>query len=306
MRNYLSTSLADNVFDAMPLFAWLRGKDRYKSADGGDTLVEPLLYGKNSTVSSFSGLDTIDTQPQDGVTAATYNWKGVAGSVVISEYEKLMNSGKHRIINLLETKTEQLMMSLKDELNIEAFGDGTGNGGKDLTGLQAMIGATGILGGIDSSTYSWWRSEVETNAEALTMDDLIHVYNGAGGQVGNPDLVLTTQTLFESYEKQAFGKLDLNRGANDSKNPIADLGFETLRFKGATMAWDEQCPTGNVFMPNSKFLKLRYHPDADFKATEKKQPSNQLAWVWQVYWFGNLTTNNRRRHGRLSGKTAFA
>jgi len=38
--------------------------------------------------------------------------------------------------------------------------------------------------------------------------------------------------------------------------------------------------------------------------TEKKEPHNQLVFTQQVYWLGNLTVNNCRFQGKLSGKTA--
>lgn len=302
MRAYLSTELHDNIFNNLAFWAWLNAKGRKKTVSGGDFLVEPLLYGKNTTVKSFDGLDVIDTQPIDGISAATFNWKGVAGSLVFSLQDRLKNSGKQKIIDLLEARTMQLEESIRDEMNREALGDGTGNSGKDITGLQAIVGATGTLGGINRATYTWWQSKVDSTTE--TLSDLAKwrtIYNSAGGQRTKPDLILTTQAIYEWYEKYAEGKMQINN--NQAGNPLADLGFETLKYKGAVLTYDEQAPTGNVFFLNSDYLRMRVHEDADFAKTEKKEPTNQLAYVWQLYWFGNITTGNCRRQGRLSGKT---
>lgn len=304
MRNYLQTSLHDQIFNKLVLFAWLNAKERKKYVDGGEYLVEPLMYGRNTTVSSFSGYDTLDVQPTDGLTVATYNWKGVAGSLVFSLEEKLKNNGKSKIIDLMEAKVTQLEESIQEEMNSQAFGDGTGNGGKDLTGLQAMIGNTGILGGIDSSTYEWWRSYVNSTSTTRSLTHWQRAYNKVSAQGrGRVDLILCGLDDFEWYEQQAYGKLELN---NLPSNPLADLGFQTLKYKGATVVYDEMMPAtsvANAYFLNSEVLRLRVHRDADFKKTEQKQPTNQLCWLWQVYWFGNLTCGNRRRLGKISNKT---
>jgi hypothetical protein len=152
LHNYLSTDLADNIFGALVLTKWLMANGRKKPASGGDFLVEPLMYGKNTTVNSYDAYDPIDTAAQTGISAAQYNWKLLAGSVTYSRVEALKNNSKEKVIDLLEQKVTQLEESLRDEFNTEAFSDGTGNSGKDVTGLQAMVAATGTLGGIARGT----------------------------------------------------------------------------------------------------------------------------------------------------------
>jgi hypothetical protein len=301
MRNYLTNNFHDNIFNKMPLLAWLQAAGRYKSVDGGDYLVEPLMYGKNTTVKSFGGYDQFDVQPMDGFTAATYNWKGVGGSLVYGLEDKLKNTGKSKIIDLIEARTKQLELSIREAMSEMLFGDGTGNGGKDVLGLQAIIDDTGTLGGIDSGTYTWWQAYKDDDAEAMDIADWRRVYNEAGAQVSKPKLIMTTMAYYEWYEGQVAAKLSIND--RQGSNPLGDLGFDTLRYKGALVTWDEECPASNAFFLPEDFLTLRYHKDANFNKTEPQRPANQLAWVYLLYWYGNLTTGNRRRFGRLKSKT---
>jgi hypothetical protein len=302
MRNYLSNNFQDNIFNKLSLFAWLNAKGRKKLVDGGEYLVEPLMYGRNTTVKSFSGLDTIDTQPMDGFTAATFNWKGIAGSLTFSKDEELKNAGKSKIIDLLEAKTTQLEMSLQEEFNTEAFGDGTGNSSKDMTGLKAIVSNSGILGGIDRATYTWWKAQYEGTSETLTtLNRWSNMYNTCGGQQTRPDFIITTQLGYEWYEQLAYGKLHIESSGNS--NVLADLGFDTLKYKGAIMTYDPAMTAGDTYFLNSNHLALRVHRNADFAKTEKKEPINQLAYTWQLYWFGNLTVNNCRRLGKLANKS---
>lgn len=301
MRTYLSQNFQDQIFNHLILFAWLNAKGKKKLVDGGDFLVEPLMYGTNTTVESFDGLDTIDTQPVDGFTAATFNWKGYAGSLAVSLVDRLKNSGKAKIIDLLEARTKQLEMSFRNRMNTDAFGDGTGNSSKNMLGLGAIVGNSGTLGGIDRATYTWWKAQINSTVEALsTLDRWRTMYNDCAGQETRPDLILTTQSGHEWYESLAGAKLNIDMVKG---NPLADLGFNVLKYKGALVAYDEAQTAGYTDFLNSEFMKLRVHSQADFAKTEKKEPTNQLAYVWQLYWFGNLTVSNCRRLGGLRGKT---
>ncbi|MFZ5650142.1 MAG: phage major capsid protein [Bacillota bacterium] len=299
LAKWASKKFNDNIFKSLFLFFWLTSNGRQKPASGGTKILEPLMYGKNTTVQSMSGYDTIDTSPQEGFTMAEFNWKMLAGSVTISEMEELKNSGDEAMINLLESKIMQLEMSLQDEMNTEAFADGTGNGGKNLLGLEAIVSTSGTLAGIDRATETWWRANVEATVEALSIAKMTNMYNtcsnGAKGQ--HPDFSITTQALFEKYE----GLLQQNMRFTDNK--VGDAGFENLKFKGSTISFDEATPSGVMYFLNSKFLALRYHPKANFRTTPFVKPPNQLAKVAQVLWMGNLTVSNCRRLGKLTNKS---
>lgn len=297
LHNYLSTDLADQIFGALVLTKWLMNNGRKKPASGGDFLLEPLLYGKNTTVNSYDAYDPIDTSPQTGITAAQFNWKLLAGSVTFSRVEALKNNSKEKVIDLLDQKVTQLEESLRDEFNTEAFSDGTGNSGKDVTGLQAIIAATGTFGGISRSTYSWWQAQRQDTAEVLAESRMRTMFYNVSKNLTKPGLILTTQTLYEKYESLVQPNLRIQN------TKMADLGFQNIEYKGVPMVYDDSCPSGWMMFLNDKYLRLRVHPDADFKVTDKKEPSNQLVFTQQVYWLGNLTVNNCRFQGALTAKT---
>jgi hypothetical protein len=298
LHNYLSSDLADNIFGALVLTKWLMSNGRKKPCSGGDFLVEPLLYGKNTTVNSYDAYDPIDTTAQTGITAAQFNWKMLAGSVTYSRVEALKNNSKEKIIDLLEQKTTQLEESLRDEFNTEAFSDGTGNSGKDVTGLQSIITASGTFGGISRTTYSWWQAQRQDTAEALSEPRMRTMFYNCSKNLTKPSIIITTQTLFEKYISLVQPSLRL------VNTKMADLGFQNVEYMGVPVVFDDACPSGWMMFLNDKYLRLRVHPEADFKVTEKKEPANQLVFTQQVYWLGNLTVNNSRFQGALTAKTA--
>src|SRR5438477_815155 len=95
---------ADNISRSFFFFYWLTNQGRKLTEDGGESILVQLMYGKNSTVRSYDGYEVIDNTPQEGMTSAKFPWKQVAGTVTISRKEERQNSGKQRMINLLQSK----------------------------------------------------------------------------------------------------------------------------------------------------------------------------------------------------------
>lgn len=290
--------LTDNIFEARPLTFWLTDKGRMRMDNGGTKIVEPLLYGSNSTVGSYSGYDTVSLTPQEGISAAEFDWKQLAVSIAISGIEEAKNNGEQAILNLLDAKIMQAEETLKDKFSEMFFGNGTGNSGKDWLGLGAIVESGNTVGGIDSSTETWWRSYEENTAGALTLAQMTTAYNTVSNGNDHPDMILTTQTLFEKYESLLQPQLRYT----DTKT--ADAGFQNLLFKAAPVAYDNDCTAGVVYFLNSKYLTLVGHSQKWFTQTEFVRPENMDARYALIFCYGNLTVRNRKRLGKLTAKTA--
>jgi hypothetical protein len=299
LANYRST-LTDNVFTARPLTFKLMEKGRIRMLNGGTKIVEPLIYGQNDTVGSYSGFDTIALTPQTGISAAEYEWKQYAASISMSGIEEAKNNGEQEIINLLEAKIMQAEESLREGFNQMFFADGTGNGGKDWNGLANLVEATGAVGGIDpaGSGNSFWASYEENTSTALTLAQMSTAYNSVSVGNDHPDVLLTTQTLFEKYEALLLPVLRYT----DSKT--ADAGFQNLLFKSAPVMYDVHCPSGVFFFLNSKYITLVGHSGKWFQQTEFIRPEDLDARYALIMCYGNLTLRNRAKQGKLTAKTA--
>jgi len=300
IANYRKT-LTDNVFTARPLTYFLMDKGRIRMLNGGTKIVEPLIYGTNSTVASYSGYDTLSLTPQEGISAAEYDWKQYAVSIAISGIEEAKNNGEQAILNLLEAKIMQAEESMKEGFNQMFFGDGTGNSGKNWLGLGAIVESGNTVGGINSAGgqgNDWWRSYEENTAGALTLAQMTTAYNSVSVGNDHPDMVLTTQTLFEKYESLLQPQLRYT----DTKT--ADAGFQNLLFKAAPVAYDVHCTAGVVYFLNSKYLTLVGHSDKWFANTEFVRPENLDARYSLIMCYGNLTCRNRAKQGKLTAKTA--
>ena len=300
LANYRS-QLTDNVFTARPLTYTLMDKGRIRMLNGGTKIVEPLIYGESNTVKSYSDYDSIALTPQTGISAAEYDWKQYAASISISGIEEAKNNGEAEIINLLEAKIMQAEESMREGFNRMFFADGTGNGGKDWNGLGNLIESGNTVGGINSATgqdNDWWRSYEENTATALTLAQMATAYNTVSVGNDHPDVILSSQTLFEKYESLLQPQLRYT----DTKT--ADAGFQNLLFKAAPIMYDVHCNAGTMFFLNTKYITLVGHSSKWFQQTEFIRPEDLDARYALIMCYGNLTVRNRKKQGKLTAKTA--
>jgi len=299
--------LVDQITSDMPLLAWLNLKTRV-TEDGGLTIRRPVLFAFNDTVGSYSGYDLIDTTPQDGFGYAEYPWKQYAGSVTISGRDERLNAGSSRIINLLQAKVEQLRVSVEDDLSAMLWADVTteGNSGKDFLSVPAIVGdgitagATGktTLAGIDNDADGqvWWRSQVRDGIDLTTLDGvrgLGTVRNNLRIAKSKPDLLIGDQAAYEAYEALAAPNIRFQ------VTSMAELGFDSVAFKGAEFVFDDDAPADEVYFLNSNHLEFVKHRDAWAKMGDFKSPVNQDAKTALVLFMGELITDCRRAHGRI-------
>ncbi len=307
LANYRQ-QLQDNIFNDYPFLSYINGKlgkairgaSIKRTINGGESIVEHLLYEKNSTVKSFSGAELLDTTLQEGMTIARFNWKQYAASIGITGLEKRNNQGEAAMINLLQAKTTQAEMSLKDRLSTDAYADGTGNGGKNLTGLKALVSTTTTVGGLSPTTYTWWQSTVTSagSFSATGIDKMRTTFNTITMGNDKPDTIFTDQATFEYYEK-ALQPQERFQG-----NSVADAGFMNLTFKGIPVIFDRSCTSGYMYFLNSKYISFVVHSDADFATGAFVTPENQDVSTAMILFQGNLTTNNRRKLAVITGFTA--
>ena len=330
--NYRPT-LVDNIFKDSAFLAGLREFGGVDHQNGGERIAQPLMYGTNGTVKSYSGYETIDTTPQEGFTTAFFEWAEIAGTISISRKEERQNSGEARILNLLQSKIRQAEMSMRETLNKQLL-QGTvsgatfvpGNSAKDLLPLGYFLRKDnttdpttgGNVGNIAGFSESWWRHQTavldsastdDGNAFALAVTTyagmkaaLRRLYNHCSkGSGGAPNLIVMDQVTFETYENA----LDVNIRFQNTR--LGELGFDTVRLRGAEVIWDEVIPDidngtvaitgGTVFMLNTEFYKLVIDEETDVVTTPFIEPENQTAKTAKVLFMGNASVSNLRKLG---------
>lgn len=301
-------TLQDTVSRQIPVYDFLKRKDRVKNRNGGHKIVIPVLHAKNTTSATYALYETLAITPQEGISAAEYPWRQHAVSISIAGLEKAMNSGEEEVIDLLDAKVTQAEITAADDFAIYFVGDGTGNSGKDPLGLAALIGdessSVTVVGGIDATTAGneFWRSSVDRTAEVLSLTDLEHAYNAASRNADTPDGVFSGTTLFEKYVSLLTPALRLT----DPK--VGEAGFRNVLYKGAAWVPDaalEVAESDAVYFLNSKYVGITTLKDQWLKMTPFKSPVNGDYEVAQVITYFNMWTSNRALAGaKLEAKTA--
>src|SRR5262245_22666932 len=292
----------DQIFGARPFFWWLMQEGRRVSQRGGRFLEVPLMYSRNDTITSFGRFGTFQLTPQDPLTSTVTNWKYIGGSVIRDWVGDQQNRGEYQIINRATTLMDQLILSLQEKMGDQIFGDGAGNGGLDLDGLDKLVQVDPTIAdtvqNLSQSTNTWWRNVTTAASGAMDvflLTDMRRSVRLVSEGVDYPDIGVTEPLVFEAYEAELleFFKIEDRKGA--------DAGFENFKFKGITIFWDPKCPAQRLYWLNSKYISLFYDPDVDFAMTDWKPIPGQLDRAAQVVYAGNLTTSRRSRQGILTG-----
>jgi|TARA_R110001606_G_C15337005_1_gene646144 hypothetical protein len=294
-----SKTLADNVTNGNALLRHIDGKGNKQIATGR-TIVQELEYATNSTAKWYSGYEVLDTSTSNVFTAAEFNYKQLAGNVVISGLEQVENSGKEAIFNLLKSRVRNLEKTLKNTMATGLYADGTGTDGKELGGLQLIVAGTNTntVGGINAGTYTFWKNQVydfsteSVTPSATTIQTAMNtLWLSTTRGADHPDIIVAASNYFQFY----WSSLQTNQRFTSDDN--ASAGFMNLMFMDAPVYYDDQCPTSKMYMLNSDYLFLRPAQGREFSPLGEKASVNQDAMVLPVVWAGNMTCSNRARQG---------
>lgn len=303
MENQAGT-VVDNIAEHNIIFMKLKERGRILKQSGGTTFRETLSYAENATIQSQGAYDTYNTTPQDVITSADFDQKIITGTITMTDLEAKQNKGKEQIIPLMKAKMDVLQTSFDNYFGDQSYGDGTGNGGLDMGGLALLVAAdptTGTVGGINRATAgnTFWRNQLyDFSVESVTpsattiaaaMNTLYRRCQTQGGQL--VDLIVAGDTYFGYYE----ASLQANQRYNDGK--LAQLGFDSLKYKAADVVYDTKCTAARMYFLNTKYLSYKYLGDSMMSVGEATRPHNQGVTVVPMTSVGNLTMTNARVHG---------
>jgi len=340
LRN-MQPRIHDNISRGSTFLNWLNSKGRWTTRDGGERVKVGLMHAQNSGADIYSGYGQIDTSPTDGITSAFYEWAQLACPITISRKEERQNSGRSRILSLLEQKTSQSMVSIKELLNNSIVSGKISSGSSSDLGqfiartgrldtsasaplpLTALIDATNsrsvAVGNINPNTHSFWRNQ-STDSAATTFaglkQDMLKMYDDCSkGAGGTPDLLIGDQIAHEQY----FNALqNQERYVVDDARTIDVLGgSEAIKFRRAAFIWDEVVPDvktnadvvdsvgtrtlSTIYFTNSESIEFIRDSGSDFITTPFVRPENQDAKVALILFMGATALNNRRKNGVLMG-----
>lgn len=307
-----SRKIADNVTKNNAALARLNERGNIRTISGGNTIYEEVSFAENGNAGWYSGFDLLPVAAQDVITAAEFSLKQLACPIVMSGLEQLQNAGREQMIDLMESRINVAEATMANMMSSSIYSDGTGSGGKELTGLNAAVPTSptsGTYGGIDRATWSFWQSKkCDSNADittpgAMTPSNIQEAMDKLWAQLvrgsDRPDLIILDNTFWSIYLR-SLQALQRFTGTETGK-----LGFPTLKFMDADVVLDGgiggYCPSKTGFFLNTKYISLRPHSARNMVplSPNRRHAVNQDAEVQILAWAGNLTMRGSQFQGRL-------
>ena len=312
-----SGELADNVTNNNALLRRLKERGNIKTFSGGNVILQEIMYNDATTnnTNSYSGYEVLNVSQNSPISAALFGITQYASAVSISGLEMIQNSGKEAIIDLLDGRMNVAEAQLANRIAGDIYLDGTGNSGKNLTGLSAAVPdapSSGTYGGISRTTWSFWRSVkysgVVDGGSAVTASTIQQYMDSLAVQLirgtDKPDLIVADNNYYRLY----LQSLQSIQRVTDSGSGMAGAGFASLKYYGAGMASDVVLDGGigsaatanHMWFLNTKYLMFRPHKDRNFVPIGgERQAVNQDAIVKLIGWAGNLTCSGAQFQGVL-------
>lgn len=255
-------------------------------------------------------------------TAAQYPIAQAAVAVTISGLEMLQNSGKERMIPLLEKRVGNAERTMKNNVSNDMYSNGTADGSKQIGGLQLLVADTansGTVGGIDTSVWGFWQNNVQsfatlglTPGTATIQTAMNRAWLSIVRAGDRPDLIISDNTYFRYYWEslQAIQRINSpDKGMSGFQSlafmdadVVFDGGFQgnttgnvsTLPVSGGSWTSGSGAPANHMWFLNSDYIYWRPHKDRNMVPLDPDRFSvNQDAMVKLLALAGNMTMSNR-------------
>lgn len=306
----IDDQLIDNASANDAFFFWVMHNGLVDEEDGGLTIRKPVLHDVNNTIESYHPGEYYNTERPTGIKEVKYQWGFIGGSIVMDGPTKFMNQGKHGIINLVDGYITQFEISFSQYMTLMLLGDGTGNNGADIMGIDLLIEegtAWSEVGGIDSDANEFWRNywlDVSgtawgTGANAHGISSLKSmIYTTSQPGFGPPDVLLTCLDQYILLDAAVSAGVVVNTPETYAKE-YADAGFGGFRVLKVPVLFDMNLDghatcDNTWFSLNKKSLRLIVGAGHRFKLGKPVPHPFMDADIMTANFYGQMAVMGRR------------
>ncbi len=220
----LRDKLVDNSFLSHPLFRAIESAGNLVKVSGGLRVEQPVIFGDHSSITELSnGFEPVSMAVTDPFQTAKFEYSNFTQPIILSAVEKAANKGDLAVVNILESKMKNVMLSLKKEVSRQVIvgdssvlttlqtlnGNGTAAATANTTGwLEARAAATQVntVGGLAKTTYrgqNWFNASVDAGGTLSLghLDELFiecQIRNPSGGF---PDILLMSPKCYAAFQE---------------------------------------------------------------------------------------------------------
>jgi len=340
-----SNKMYDTITKGSPTLMWLL--QNAKDWKSGTKYEFPIQYIDTTNGGNVGIADRLDSDRQNTRVNASFNPKMAYKPVVVADIETTLNQGDEQIINLFDIEFDTQAKSLANLMAQNLFtGTGVGNAFDSLANAADDATNYATYGGLARATYTSWKGYYLAAAGALTLNKMATAYDAVEMGMDAPDAIVTTKSLWSTYEGllSPTVRMGYNSGGYPKMNAFGmvgkaegfsgNAGFNVLFFRGTPVIKDEACPSGKMFLLNSKYFgfkgitltsdaKGRKYEQLNFKRSGTDEtpkgtvgnvpmtkgfnfrvlmsPVDQLAEIGYLLYAGNFVSENPRLQGQMVG-----
>ena len=314
---------------ARPLYAaMMRAKKTFPG--GKEFITGAVVTDSDDGWQGYSGDDEVDYDNPTGTRRWSYPWyelhDGIsvlhtelkaAGITVTENGAAQSTSNKDgakvfQLTNILDEKIARFTTRQERSFNLMLLRDGTASA-KVFPGLKAIVRdnpTTGIVGGIDSATNSWWRNRARTAASggtiAVSTDETANAIRTLKIEMrqlrrygGRPNLAIAGSGAIEKLEREVHRKGDFTLTGFQSDIEI-DMGDLMIRGVGKIQydpTLDDEGNTNRLYLLDTRHIKPWVMEGEDVKKHAPSRPENRYVMYHAVTWTGAFIADMLNCHG---------
>jgi len=218
----LRDKLIDNSFLAHPLIRAIEENGNLVKVSGGSRVEQPVIFGDHSSITELTnGFEAVNMAVRDPFTSAKFEYANFTQPIVLSAVEKAANKGDLAVVNILDSKMKNVMLSLKRQVNLQIIqgssakitqlqtlnGNGTSTSAVNTAGwLEGISPGTqsNVIGGLSKVTYRAqnWFNQIQDAGGSLTLADLdqLFIQSQIYSPDGNlPDILLMSPACYSAF-----------------------------------------------------------------------------------------------------------
>lgn len=325
----------DQITSDKPLFNWLM-KNRKEWGGAGGYLTEPLRVRRDGNGQDYFGADQVSFNSRDPIKRTNWRWYNYhqgfgfdedtlqAAGIQISDDSNVVATidEKYRLTNLYKEAIDDMRISTQEDLD-ERFHLNGAQSAKAAPGLDYLVSLTpntGIVGGINSADFPYWRNNTRLDIDTTTPGDgainaamkamwrANTLYGGAA-----PDAIFAGLAFIEQLEREnrAINHVHIQSTGRTGTN--FDGGVASTFFNGVPVLWDPTFEkldekygplatpwTTRAYMLSSRSLKLRPIQGAWMQQRKPKRMHDRYVHFTAMTSKYALTTNQRNANAVLS------
>lgn len=291
---YYDKTITQQAYEKCPLYVHLKSKGNVVT-DGGTQIQWPIRQEELNKARFTGPREQVAYGQKETRTGAVLDWKYLIAHAMISWDERVKNSGKPKVISLMEDKATEMR---EDALDVFATAIWqTTPGADDPSSLPEIVDTGTTYAGIAVADAALWAAGAEDTAETemklYGTNSISESCNAATFGPDSPDFAITSRDLWSKFESL----IEPQRRYYGKESGLGKAGFTTIAFHDMEIVSDVYAPAGSFYALDSGKYFICYHPDYNFKTEpwEKlKQAGYPYAMVKTTAWVGNLKCRMRR------------